>query len=114
MEEYSLLEEIKKTKKQFAEFLTPEKLRLFLAKEVGKCNVIFDPCVGSGALLFNIDANKKIGNDFNEKSVYFANKNGIESTNYDYITMDDSNINYDVVVSNYPFSLTPTEEQQQT
>lgn len=98
----------------FAEFITPIPLREFLKKEVGDCKekTIFDCAVGSGQLLYNIDAKKKIGCDIQDRKEV-NNKNGIIFTQCDYITYDDNNLQYDYVISNYPFSLRATEQQEQ-
>ncbi|MGL4898125.1 MAG: N-6 DNA methylase [Cetobacterium sp.] len=106
--EFSYLEQ----KKKFMEFITPQKIRDILIEKVGKRDVVFDPCVGSGQLINNIDCRIKIGNDINNNAIEYAIENGIISTCCDYILFDDSNIYYDTVISNYPFSLKPTYEQK--
>ncbi|MGL4898118.1 MAG: N-6 DNA methylase [Cetobacterium sp.] len=45
--EFSYLEQ----KKKFMEFITPQKIRDILIEKVGKRDVVFDPCVGSGQLI---------------------------------------------------------------
>ena len=101
-------------KKQNAEFITPERLRLFLKDEIGevKEKTIFDPAGGSGQLLFNIEAKRKIVNEINKDCEEYCKINNIdEFYNNDYILFDDSDLNYDIAISNYPYSLKATEEQ---
>ncbi len=107
VKEFSFLDE----KKKNAEFITPEVLRKWIAVKIGRVNTVFDCSVGSGQLLQFIECDKKLGNDINERAIEFARSNGIECTLQDYITYDDTNITYDVAISNYPFSLKPTSEQ---
>lgn len=112
MKEVDYLKETKEKQRKLMQYITPEKLRLFIAEKVGKVDTIFDGCVGSGQLLFNINARVKLGNDIDKESSIIANENGIKTTNEDYILLDDSNINYDTAISNYPFGLRATEEQK--
>ncbi len=93
------------------QFITPEPLRKWFAEQF-TADVVFDCAVGSGQLLQYVNCTKKIGNDYDEKSSQYANENGIETSNYDYITMDDSKLEYDTVASNYPFSLKPDQLQK--
>ena len=93
---YSLLDNIKNVKKQYAEFITPKKLIEFLYKEVGDIQdkVVFDFCGGSGGLIFDLKCKKKILNEINPDACEVAKLNKIDEVyNYDYITMDDSNLN---------------------
>ena len=113
---YSLLDNIKNVKKQYAEFLTPKKLIEFIYNEVGDIQdkVVFDFCGGSGGLIFDLKCKKKILNEINPDACEVAKLNKIDEVyNYDYITMDDSNLNYDIVIANPPFNLKANEEQQE-
>lgn len=114
MKESNIFQERQEEQKKYQEYITPNKLREFLSFEVGdvKDKIIFDPCVGSGQLLFNIEAKEKIGVEIQEKAAKLARENNIKVFNQDYIFFDDSQIKYDVVITNYPFSLKPSKEQK--
>ncbi|GHU35502.1 hypothetical protein FACS1894105_04350 [Clostridia bacterium] len=103
--------------KQNAEFITPPKLRKFLSKKVKGSNLsVIEPAVGSGQLLFdfeekiaeitgyevNSDCGETLKNNFGEK---------INFINSDFITADITG-NFDVAISNHPFSLKANEEQK--
>lgn len=107
-------DDLRKQAKKNAEFITPQKLRDYLKEEVGdvKDKIIFDCSIGSGQLLYGIDAKYKIGVDIQDRKEVCL-KNGInEFYQNDYILFDDRNINYDICISNYPFSLRATDEQE--
>lgn len=104
-EEYNL----RKIANKNMEFITPIKVREWIAKKVhAKFNTIktvFDPAVGSGQLLQFVKAEKYIGCDINNKSIECFSKNfqQTESYNDNYFNLHITG--YDIVVSNYPFSL---------
>lgn len=107
-------ETFEKEIKNVKEYITPLKLREFILNRVGECKdkIIFDCSIGSGQLLYNIEAKYKIGIDIQDKKDVCL-KNGInEFIQADYITYNDADLNYDYVISNYPFSLKATEEQE--
>ena len=112
MKEYDLRLEAKKN----AEFITPEKLRYFIASKVNKKNItVLDPAIGSGQLLFKIDDIKSIdGFDINIHSLNCAKENfhSINIYNDDFITYDVTN-EYDYAISNYPFSIKPSDNQKE-
>ena len=105
MKEFDLRKEAKKN----AEFITPEPIRKWFAEQVNSkypdIGTVFDPCCGSGQLMQYIKAKHFMGNDINEKSVEMFKENFENSTatvgNYFEKDID----NYDIAVSNYPFSL---------
>jgi hypothetical protein len=104
--------------KKKAEFITPEKLREFLAKKIkGEGLNILEPAIGSGQLLFNLfnQINSIEGFDVNSNALEMAKQNFNEkliARNQDFITTD-VKAQYDVAIANYPFSLKPTEEQKE-
>jgi len=104
--------------KKKAEFITPEKLREFLAKKIkGEGLNILEPAIGSGQLLFNLinQINSIEGFDVNSNALEMAKENFNEkliARNQDFITTD-IKTQYDVAIANYPFSLKPTEEQKE-
>ena len=104
--------------KELAEFITPSKLRDFLASKINGNNLtILEPAIGSGQLLFNIKDKISIidGYDVNDNAINVAKENFAEKINIfnqDFITCD-INKQYDIAIANYPFSLKPTEEQKQ-
>lgn len=106
MKEYNILDE----KKKLAQFITPIPLREFIKKEAGVCNVVFDCSVGSGQLIYELEASRKVGTDIDENAVIVAVQNGIDAIVCDYITSDFDCL-YDTAISNYPFSLKATSEQ---
>lgn len=104
-EEYDLRKEANKN----MEFITPEKVRKWLADKVHskhkEISVAFDPAVGSGQLFQFIKAEKYKGCDINLKSLQCF-KNNFENSTYlndNYFNTDITG--YDVAISNYPFSL---------
>ncbi len=104
--------------KELAEFITPEKLRQFLASKITGNNLnILEPAIGSGQLLFEIkDRVKSIdGFDVNDDAIDVAKENFAEKINIFNRDFIGCNINkqYDIAIANYPFSLKPTEEQKQ-
>lgn len=103
MTEFNFNEE----RKKYQEFITPQYIRDIIKKDLGDVSdkVLFDCACGSGQLLLNVDCKKKIGCEINPLAFNYAVKNLDEVYNHDYITFDDSNINYDIVVANPPFSL---------
>lgn len=110
--------DIRKKAKRNAEFITPNQLRIFLSKKVmGENLTVLEPAIGSGQLIFNIlDKCKYIhGFDINIESVNASidNLKGIDTfiENTDFITCN-TWLNYDIAISNYPFSLIPNEEQK--
>ena len=115
MKESNIFKKARETQSKYQEFITPFALREFIKRELGdvKNKIIFDPCLGSGQLLYDLECKKKIGCEIQEKACECARENGIDEVyNQDYIFFDDSQITYDVVITNYPFSLTPSEEQK--
>ena len=105
--------------KNRAEFITPIKLREFIANKIkldGHNNsCILDPAIGSGQLLANVHdrATKIYGFDIVEKlkePLTHNFKDKIEYQCKDFITANFNNL-VDIAVSNYPFSLKPTQEQ---
>ena len=105
--------------KNRAEFITPIKLREFIVNKIkldGHNNCcILEPAIGSGQLLYEIHdlATKIYGFDIVEtlKEVLTHNfKDKIEYQCNDFITADFNNL-VDIAVTNYPFSLKPTQEQ---
>lgn len=112
MQEYDTRGEAKK----LAEYITPLKLRQFLASKITKDNLtILEPAIGSGQLLFEITKQiKEIdGFDVNSNALEMASKNfnNINTHNVDFITSDIAK-HYDVAIANYPFSLSPTNTQK--
>lgn len=101
---------------KLAEYITPLKLRQFLASKITKDNLtVLEPAIGSGQLLFEIAKQiKEIdGFDVNINALELANKNfnNINTYNADFITSDIAKY-YDVAIANYPFSLSPTNTQK--
>ena len=102
--------------KYAAEFITPQKLRQFISDKVSGNNLrVLEPAVGSGQLLFNLidRINSVEGFDVNNDALVYAKENfGNKAIlhNLDFITAEIKE--YDVAISNYPFSLKPTDEQQ--
>jgi len=107
----------RKKAKDLAEFITPLKLREFIASKVKGDNLnILDISVGSGQLLFCLKdrINHLIGYDVNTEALNTAKLNFKEQItiyNEDYILASD--IKSDICISNYPFSLKPTKEQKE-
>jgi hypothetical protein len=97
--------DLRKKAKETATHITPPKLRKWIAGKIGKVDTVFDPSVGSGQLLQYVDANKFIGNDIDTTSVEYF-KNNFENTEcYNDNYFDLPNLDYNVAVANYPFSL---------
>jgi hypothetical protein len=104
--------------KQNAEYITPEKLRQFLAQKITKENItVLEPAIGSGQLLFEIKERIALidGYDVNQSALNCVKENfegKINVFNQDFITST-VNKTYDYAIANYPFSLPMTEEQKE-
>ena len=106
--------------KSRAEFLTPPALQKFIADQVqGERLSVLDPAIGSGQLVFEIEdrIDTLRGFDVSEEAVAaacanFEAKRGL-ITCEDFIThgLPDNPV-YDYAISNYPFSLRPTDAQK--
>ncbi|RDU70380.1 SAM-dependent methyltransferase [Helicobacter aurati] len=111
MKEYSKLQEIKQSKKKYAEFITNDNLRRFLAEKVKEycgdipLNVI-DICAGSGQLCQYLNIKNLKAVEIQKDSCQTLKENfpNAEIYNQSFFTYQDTNDN-DVVVCNYPFSL---------
>lgn len=101
--------DLRKEANKNMEFITPEKVRKWLADKVhfkyNEIKTVFDPAVGSGQLFQFIKAEKYIGCDINDKSLECFKNNFTNSVylNDSYFNLDVTN--YDLAISNYPFSL---------
>lgn len=91
------------------EFITPVKIRKWLAEKINSkyenINSVFDPAVGSGQLFHFVKSEKYIGCDINLESIkcFEENFSNCESYKTNYFETDIKN--YDIAISNYPFSL---------
>lgn len=92
------------------EFITPKKVREWLSFKVHSkfkiLKTVFDPAVGSGQLFQFINSEKYIGCDVSEKSLkcFEENFKNVVAIHSSYFNMVEK-IDYDIAVSNYPFSL---------
>jgi hypothetical protein len=108
-----------KKAKQLAEFITPKKLREFLSTKVTKKHLkVLEPAIGSGQLIFEIiDKIENItGFDVNSELIEILKENFGDKLNFNNNDFIKSEIaeHFDLAISNYPFSLTPSEEQKQS
>lgn len=105
MKEYDLRKEAKKN----AEYITPQPLRRWFAEQIHRkhqdIESVFDPAVGSGQLMQYIKAQLYIGNDVNERALQAFSDNFSHSESYLSNYFENDVNKYEIVVSNYPFSL---------
>lgn len=117
-----LLEDFKefdtrKKAKDLAEFITPPILRQFINQKVKGDNLnILDISIGSGQLLFELNnrISTIVGFDVNSESLKACKQNFKDKAtlyNMDFIT-NNIELNQDICICNYPFSLKATEEQE--
>ena len=105
MKEFDLRKEADKN----MEYITPKKIREWLAEKINsryeEINSVFDPAVGSGQLFQFVNSKKYIGCDINKRSLecFKSNFDNTEVFEGNYFNQDIKN--YEVAVSNYPFSL---------
>lgn len=110
--------DLRQVAKTNAEYITPIPLRQFLANKITKNSfTVLEPAIGSGQLLFELkDKIQEIdGFDINQSSIEVAKQNfgeKLNAFNQDFITAEISK-QYDYAIANYPFSLSPTEEQKE-
>jgi hypothetical protein len=99
--------DVRKQAKASQTHLTPEKLRVWFGEKVGDVKelTVFDPAVGSGQLLQYIEAKHFIGNDIDKTSLDYFKNNFKNADCFNENYFDIENIEYDVAVANYPFSL---------
>lgn len=106
----------RKKAKAIAEFITPKPLRAFLADHIKGENLrVLEPSIGSGQLLFNSKDRIQsiVGYDVNGDVAPFLKENFgnvVEFHNESFISCDLQG-DYDVAISNYPFSLKPSQEE---
>ncbi len=101
-----------KIQKNLNQYITPPKIRKFIAEEIGEVKDVFDPAVGSGQLLEYVKAVKKFGNEIDINSYKTAKENGITAVCSDFVDYPIIQ-EFDAIASNYPFSVKPDDRQKE-